>query len=92
MEGSNLLKVVKGIVKGFMGLLEGFVRLVITLNPKPLIGFRARAKRQWLTWRARGLSKSVISRVIIRVTPFRVLITTYNPLTKSPGPPSRVVS
>ena len=27
------------------------------------------------TWRPRGLSKSVISRVIIRVTPFRVLIT-----------------
>ena len=27
------------------------------------------------TWRHRGLSKSVISRVIIRVTPFRVLIT-----------------
>ena len=26
-------------------------------------------------WRARGLSKSVISRVIIGVTPFRVLIT-----------------
>ena len=27
------------------------------------------------TWRPRGLSKSVISRVIMRVTPFRVLIT-----------------
>ena len=27
------------------------------------------------TWRPRGLSKSVISRVIIGVTPFRVLIT-----------------
>ena len=27
------------------------------------------------TWRPRGLSKSAISRVIIRVTPFRVLIT-----------------
>ena len=27
------------------------------------------------TWRPRGLSKSVISRVLIRVTPFRVLIT-----------------
>ena len=27
------------------------------------------------TWRARGLSKSFISRVIIGVTPFRVLIT-----------------
>ena len=27
------------------------------------------------TWRPRGLSKSVISRVIIRVAPFRVLIT-----------------
>ena len=27
------------------------------------------------TWRPRGLSKSVISRVIVRVTPFRVLIT-----------------
>ena len=42
------------------------------------------------TWRPRGLSKSVISRVISWVTPFRVLITliTYNPLTKSPGPPS----
>ena len=28
-----------------------------------------------LTWRPRGLSKSVISRVILKVTPFRVLIT-----------------
>ena len=28
-----------------------------------------------VTWRPRELSKSVISRVIIRVTPFRVLIT-----------------
>ena len=41
----------------------------------------------------RGLSKSVISRVIIRVTPFRVLTaqysSTYNPLTKSPGPASK---
>ena len=27
------------------------------------------------TWRPRRLSKSVVSRVIIRVTPFRVLIT-----------------
>ena len=27
------------------------------------------------TWRPGGLTKSVISRVIIRVTPFRVLIT-----------------
>ena len=27
------------------------------------------------TWRPRGLSKSVISKVIIRVTPFRALIT-----------------
>ena len=27
------------------------------------------------TWRPRGLSKSVISRAIIRLTPFRVLIT-----------------
>ena len=27
------------------------------------------------TWRPRGLSKSVISRVIIGATPFRVLIT-----------------
>ena len=27
------------------------------------------------TWRLRGLAKSVISRVIIRETPFRVLIT-----------------
>ena len=27
------------------------------------------------TWGPRGLSKSVISRVIMRVTPFRVLIT-----------------
>ena len=27
------------------------------------------------TWRPRGFSKSVISRVMIRVTPFRVLIT-----------------
>ena len=27
------------------------------------------------TWRGRGLSKSFISRVIIGVTPFRVLIT-----------------
>ena len=27
------------------------------------------------TWRPRGLSKSVISRVTIRATPFRVLIT-----------------
>ena len=28
-----------------------------------------------LTWRPRGLNNSVVSRVIIRVTPFRVLIT-----------------
>ena len=27
------------------------------------------------TWRPRGLSKPVISRAIIRITPFRVLIT-----------------
>ena len=27
------------------------------------------------TWRPRGLSKSVISRVVIGVTPFKVLIT-----------------
>ena len=41
---------------------------------------------------ARGLSKSFVSRVIIGVTPFRVLITlliTYL-LTKSPAPPSRL--
>ena len=44
------------------------------------------------TWRARGLSKSFISRVIIGVTPFRVLMTsTYNLLTKSPAPPSSVL-
>ena len=44
------------------------------------------------TWRGRGLSKSFISRVIVGVAPFRVLITllmTYL-LTKSPAPPSRV--
>ena len=46
-------------------------------------------KDQRGTWRFRGLSKSVISRVIIRVTPFRVLRTLpITHLTKSPGPPS----
>ena len=29
------------------------------------------------TWRPRGLSKSVLSRVIIRVAPFKVLITLF---------------
>ena len=41
------------------------------------------------TWRARGLRKSFISRVIIGVTPFRVLITLLIILTKSPAPPSK---
>ena len=42
---------------------------------------------------ARRLSKSVISRVTIRVTPFRgAYNSTYNPLTKSPGPPSKYAS
>ena len=44
--------------------------------------FRALRSGDWgfgfrSTWRPRGLSKSVISRVIIRVTPFRVFITLY---------------
>ena len=54
------------------------------LNPKdedpPL-------KKRDATWRPRGLSKSVRSRVIIRVTPFRVLITLLmTHLTLNPKP------
>ena len=41
-----------------------------------------------LTWRPRGLSKSVISRAIIGVQ--GTYNSTYNLVTKSPGPPSRV--
>ena len=36
---------------------------------------RSRSSALRFTWRPRGLSKSVMSRIIIRVTPFRVLIT-----------------
>ena len=42
------------------------------------------------TERPRGLSKSVISRVIIGLTPFRVLITLL--ITYLPSPPSLQVS
>ena len=45
---------------------------------------RTRVKR--LTWRGRGLSKSFISRVIIGVTPFRVLITLLISYLLSPLP------
>ena len=38
------------------------------------------------TWRARGLRKSFISRVIIGVTPFRVLITLLITYLLSPLP------
>ena len=38
---------------------------------KDLVG----VQRSRATWRPRGLSKSVVSRVISRVTPFRVLVT-----------------
>ena len=38
------------------------------------------------TWRGRGLSKSFISRVIIGVTPFRVLITLLVTYLLSPLP------
>ena len=38
------------------------------------------------TWRGRGLSKSCISRVIIGVTPFRVLITLLITYVLSPLP------
>ena len=41
------------------------------------------------TWRPRGVSMSVISRVVIGATPFRVLITL---LTKSPGPLIRLIT
>ena len=42
------------------------------------------------TWRLRGLSKWVISRVISALNGVTLIIPpTYNRLTKSPGPPSR---
>ena len=63
----------------------GFIALGLTgLRQRPVTapvtrGFREQGMeppaRRHLTWRPRGLSKSVISRVIIGVTPFRVLIT-----------------
>ena len=37
-----------------------------------------------LTWRPRGLSKSVVSRVITGVSPFRVLITLLITYLRSP--------
>ena len=40
----------------------------------------------YLTWRGRGLSKSILSRVIIGVTPFRVLITLLVTYLRSPLP------
>ena len=43
-------------------------------------------KRSPSTWRGRGLSKSFISRVIIGVTPFRVLITLLITYLLSPLP------
>ena len=44
----------------------------------------------WVTWRPRGLSKSVKRRVITRVTPFRVLITLrITHLLSPPGPPRK---
>ena len=44
------------------------------------------------TWRGRGLSKSFISRVIVGVTPCRVLLTLLiTLLAKSTAPPSRVL-
>ena len=45
-----------------------------------------------LTWRPRGLSKSVMSRVIIGGISIEAITynSTYNLLTKSPGPRSRV--
>ena len=39
------------------------------------LGTLCKIRLRCTAWRPRGLSKSVISRVIIRVTPFRVLIT-----------------
>ena len=48
-------------------------------NVKKLLGwcisFFSRRLHVLPTWRPGGLTKSVISKVIIRVTPFRVLIT-----------------
>ena len=47
------------------------------------------------TWRCRGLSKLIVSRVIsphIGVTLIITLLITYNRFTKSPGPPSRSCS
>ena len=46
----------------------------------------ARPQTESPTWRARGLSKSFISRVIIGVTPFRVLITLLITYLLSPLP------
>ena len=42
------------------------------------------------TWRGRGLSKLFISRVIIAVTPFRVLMTLLITYSESPAPPSSI--
>ena len=50
---------------------------------KPPTGIR---KVSGFTWRGRGLSKSLISRVITGVTPFRVLITLLITYILSPLP------
>ena len=44
-------------------------------QPPPNPGMPMHQSHFMVTWRPRGLSKSVISKVIIKVTPFRFLIT-----------------
>ena len=59
---------------------------MISENQKPRATLTFFTFWDTITWRGRGLSKSFISRVIIGVTPFRVLITLLITYLLSPLP------
>ena len=60
-------------VVGFLTKVPGRKRAHTSGSYNPDVG--SSGLRLGFTWRGRGLSKSFIRRVIIGVTPFRVLIT-----------------
>ena len=69
LKGWNL----KGGFRGYWGLSKLDIRFLKGFLKRDLQGFFGGCIR--VAWRPRGLSKWDISRVIIGVTPFRILIT-----------------
>ena len=70
----------------FSHLAQAVCRIAALARLTPSLKSLAKTRAQGFTWRARGLSKSFLSGVIIGVTPVRVLITLLKTYILSPLP------